>query len=109
MSMKITGNYDNYDDYIKAEKTGTAQGMDSVSKGIQMEIAGRQSELKSLSENGEMSAEEKRKKKQEISQEIEELKNKLRQRQLEKERKTEKSSRMRWGKQSKIRNLRQQT
>lgn len=96
MAMEITGSYDAY---VKAENTGISKRMDTVSKGIQIEIAGRQSELKSLSENGEMSAEEKRQKKQEISQEIEELKKQLRERQLEKRREEQQKAKEAMGKQ----------
>lgn len=96
MAMEIKGSFDNY---IKAENTGMSQRMDDVSKGIQTEITGKQRALRSLSENAEMSNEEKKKKEQEISQEIEELKNQLRQYQLEKRREEQEKAKEARGKQ----------
>ncbi|MBQ3543836.1 MAG: FlxA-like family protein [Lachnospiraceae bacterium] len=59
------------------------QTTDSVSKNIQNQIANAQKELQKLSENKDMSIEEKMKKRQEIQQQINDLNNQLRQHQME--------------------------
>lgn len=56
---------------------------DSVSKNIQRQIANKQKELQNLSSNQDMDMETKGKKRQEIMQEINDLNNQLRQRQIE--------------------------
>lgn len=62
------------------------QGMDSVSKSIQKQIQSKQQELQKLSENDDLSAEEKMKKRQEIQKEIADLNNQLRMHQFEQRR-----------------------
>lgn len=59
------------------------QGNDSVSKNIQNQIANAQKALQELSENKDMSMEEKMKKRQEIQQQMADLNNQLRQHQIE--------------------------
>jgi len=56
---------------------------DSVSKNIQNQIANAQKQLQELSDNKDMSIEEKMKKRQEIQQQITDLNNRLRQHQIE--------------------------
>ena len=70
------------------------QGNDSVSKNIQNQIANAQKQLQELSANKDMSIEEKMKKRQEIQQQIADLKHQLRQHQIEqrKEQQAKKSS-----------------
>ena len=58
-------------------------GSDSVSKNIQNQIANAQKQLQELSDNKDMSIEEKMKKRQEIQQRITDLNNRLRQHQIE--------------------------
>ena len=65
------------------EKTGMVQKMDSESKEFQNQIASAQNQLKELTTNNELSAEEKAKKRQEIQKQITELNNQLRQHQME--------------------------
>ena len=65
------------------EKTGMVQKMDSESKEFQNQIASAQKQLKELTTNNELSAEEKAKKRQEIQKQITELNNQLRQHQME--------------------------
>lgn len=62
------------------------QQEDSVSRSIQKQIANKQKELQNLSSNQEMDMEEKRKKRQELMQEISDLNNQLRQHQIEQRR-----------------------
>lgn len=62
------------------------QGNDSFSKNIQNQIQAKQQELQKLSENENMSLEEKMKKRQEIQQEISDLNMQLRQHQIEQRR-----------------------
>lgn len=59
------------------------QTNDSVRKNIQNQIANAQKDLQKLSENKDMSIEEKMKKRQEIQQQITDLNNQLRQHQME--------------------------
>lgn len=70
------------------------QGNDSVSKNIQNQIANAPKQLQELSANKDMSIEEKMKKRQEIQQQIADLKHQLRQHQIEqrKEQQAKKSS-----------------
>ena len=67
---------------------------DSVSKNLQNQIANAQKKLQELSDNKDMSIEEKMKKRQEIQQQITDLNNQLRQHQIEqrKEQQAKKSS-----------------
>lgn len=58
-------------------------GSDSVSKNLQNQIANAQKQLQELSDNKDMSLEEKMKKRQEIQQRITDLNNRLRQHQIE--------------------------
>lgn len=64
-------------------QTRMAQGMDAASKNIQNQIQAKQQELQKLSENEDMSLEDKMKKRQEIQQEISDLNMQLRQHQIE--------------------------
>ena len=59
------------------------QANDSFSKNIQNQIANAQKQLQELSENKDMSMEEKMKRRQEIQQQITDLNNQLRQHQIE--------------------------
>lgn len=71
------------------------QATDSVSKNIQNQIANAQKQLQNLSANKDMTLEEKMKKRQEIQQQIADLNNQLRQRQIEmRKEKQEKASSM---------------
>lgn len=63
---------------------GLNRRMDSVSKGIQNQISNAQERLQSISEDKDMSLEEKMKKRQEIQQEINNLNQQLRQHQIAK-------------------------
>jgi len=67
------------------------QGADATSRNIQNQIQMKQQELQNLSENDEMSLEEKMKKRQEIQKEIFELNNQLRQHQIEQRRQQQQS------------------
>lgn len=80
MSMAISGSYGNYGN---TGSMGVSQGTDSVSKNIQNQILMKQQELQRLSENEDMSPEDKMKKRQEINQEISNLNMQLRQHQME--------------------------
>ena len=62
------------------------QGNDSFSRMIQNQIANAQKELQELSENNDMSVEEKMKRRQEIQQRITDLNHQLRQHQIEQRR-----------------------
>ena len=68
---------------VRTEKAGMVQEMDSESKEFQNQIASAQNQLKELTANNELSAEEKAKKRQEIQKQITELNNQLRQHQIE--------------------------
>lgn len=72
-------------------QTRMTQGMDSYSKNIQNQIQAKQQELQKLSENGDMSLEDKMKKRQEIQQEISDLNMQLRQHQIEQRREQQQS------------------
>lgn len=69
-----------------------AQTTDSVSKGIQNQIANLQKQMQELSSNKEMSTEEKMKKRQEFQQQIFELQNQLRQHEIELRREAQQES-----------------
>ena len=60
-----------------------AQSNDAVSRSLRQQIANAQKELKELSTNEELSAEDKMKKRQELQQQITDLNNQLRQHQIE--------------------------
>ena len=62
---------------------GMNQATDSYSRNIQNQIAGAQKQLQELSSNGDMTLEEKMKKRQEIQQQISDLNMQLRQHQME--------------------------
>ncbi len=66
---------------------GMGQRIDETGKNIQNQIAGKQQELKRLSENDAMNPEEKIKRRQEINQEISDLNRQLRQHQMEQQNK----------------------
>lgn len=68
---------------INARMGVMAQATDSVSKNIQNQIANAQKKLSELSSNESLSVEEKAKKRQEIQEEIMNLKNQLKQHQAE--------------------------
>lgn len=67
----------------QAGQIGMNQGTDSFTQNIKRQIANLQKQLQELSFNEEMSMEDKLKKRQEISQEINNLNNQLRQHQIE--------------------------
>ena len=67
----------------QAVQMGMNQAMDSYSKNIQNQIANTQKQLQELSSNGELTIEEKMKKRQEIQQQINDLNMQLRQHQME--------------------------
>ena len=62
---------------------GMSQATDSYSRNIQNQIANAQKQLQELSSNGDMTLEEKMKKRQEIQQQISDLNMQLRQHQME--------------------------
>ena len=62
---------------------GMNQATDSYSRNIQNQIAGAQKQLQELSSNGDMTLEEKMKKRQEIQQQISDLNMQLRQHQMD--------------------------
>ena len=66
-----------------AGSMGMAQANDAESKNIQKQIAEEQQKLQDLSSNDELSLEEKQKKRQEVQREITNLKQQLRQHQIE--------------------------
>ena len=68
---------------IQAGRINKPMEMDSFSKSINDQIANAQKQLQELSENKDMSMEEKMKRRQEIQQQITELNNQLRQHQIE--------------------------
>jgi len=80
----------------QAAQMGMNQATDSYSRNIQNQIANAQKQLQELSSNGEMTLEEKMKKRQEIQQQISDLNMQLRQHQAEqrKEKQQAKSSSM---------------
>ena len=76
----------------ETQKTSTTfqinqnQQMDSYSKSIQEQINNAQEQLQSISENKELSPDEKMKRRQEIQKQISDLQNQLRQHQIEQQR-----------------------
>ncbi|MCM1182689.1 MAG: FlxA-like family protein [Roseburia sp.] len=68
---------------MQAGQMGMNQASDPVSKGLQKEIANLQRELQELSADKDIGMEEKLKKRQELQQQISDLNNQLRQRQIE--------------------------
>lgn len=89
---------------VRTERAGMVQEVDSESKEFQNQIASAQNQLKELTANNELSAEEKAKKRQEIQKQITELNNQLRQHQMELRReqqeKEENGEKMSFGEQS---------
>ena len=81
--MRISMNGTNAQAGIQAGKINKPMEMDSFSKSIQNQISNAQKQLQELSENKDMSMEEKMKRRQEIQQQITELNNQLRQHQIE--------------------------
>jgi len=72
-------------------QTRMAQGMDAATKSIQNQIQAKQQELQKLSENEDMSPEDRMKKRQQIQQEISDLNMQLRQRQIDQRRQQQQS------------------
>ena len=81
--MRISMNGTNAQAGIQAGKINKPMEMDSFSKSIQNQISNAQKQLQELSENKDMSMEEKMKRRQEIQQQITDLNNQLRQHQME--------------------------
>ena len=81
--MRISMNGTNAQAGIQAGRINKPMEMDSFSKSINNQIANAQKQLQELSENKDMSMEEKMKRRQEIQQQITDLNNQLRQRQIE--------------------------
>lgn len=82
----VNNNMNNANGVCMGMQTRMTQGMDSYSKNIQNQIQTKQQELQKLSENEDMSLEDKMKKRQEIQQEISDLNIQLRQHQIEQRR-----------------------
>ena len=81
--MRISMNGTNAQSGIQSGKINKPMEMYSFSKSIQNQIFNAQKQLQELSENKDMSMEEKMKRRQEIQQQITELNNQLRQHQIE--------------------------
>ena len=81
--MRISMNGTNAQAGIQAGRINKPMEMDSFSKSIHNQIANAQKQLQELSENKDMSMEEKMKRRQEIQQQITDLNNQLRQHQIE--------------------------
>ena len=81
--MRISMNGTNAQAGIQAGRINKPMEMDSFSKSIHNQISNAQKQLQELSENKDMSMEEKMKRRQEIQQQITELNNQLRQHQIE--------------------------
>ena len=81
--MRISMNGTNAQAGIQSGRMNKPMEMDSFSKSIQNQIANAQKQLQELSENKDMSMEEKMKRRQEIQQQITDLNNQLRQHQIE--------------------------
>jgi len=81
--MRISMNGTNAQAGIQAGRINKPMEMDSFSKSINNQIANAQKQLLELSENKDMSMEEKMKRRQEIQQQITDLNNQLRQHQIE--------------------------
>ena len=81
--MRISMNGTNAQAGIQSSRMNKPMEMDSFSKSINNQIANAQKQLQELSENKDMSMEEKMKRRQEIQQQITDLNNQLRQHQIE--------------------------
>ena len=81
--MRISMNGTNAQAGIQAGRINKPMEMDSFSKSIHNQISNAQKQLQELSENKDMSMEEKMKRRQEIQQQITDLNNQLRQHQIE--------------------------
>ena len=81
--MRISMNGTNAQAGIQSGRMNKPMEMDSFSKSINNQIANAQKQLQVLSENKDMSMEEKMKRRQEIQQQITDLNNQLRQHQIE--------------------------
>ena len=81
--MRIGMNGTNAQAGIQVGRINKSMEMDSFSKSIQNQISNAQKQLQELSENKDMSMEEKMKRRQEIQQQITDLNNQLRQHQME--------------------------
>ena len=81
--MRISMNGTNAQAGIQAGRINKPMEMDSFSKSINNQIANAQKQLQELSENKDMSMEEKMKRRQEIQQQITDLNNQLRRHQIE--------------------------
>ena len=77
--MRISMNGTNAQAGIQAGRINKPMEMDSFSKSIHNQISNAQKQLQELSENKDMSMEEKMKRRQEIQQQITDLNNQLRQ------------------------------
>lgn len=81
--MRISVNGTNAQAGVQSGRMNKLMEMDSFSKSINNQIANAQKQLQELSENKDMSMEEKMKRRQEIQQQITDLNNQLRQHQIE--------------------------
>jgi len=81
--MRISLNETNTQTVTQTGRINKPMEMDSFSKSINNQIANAQKQLLELSENKDMSMEEKMKRRQEIQQQITDLNNQLRQHQIE--------------------------
>ena len=81
--MRISMNGTNAQTGIKSGRMNKPMEMDSFSKSIQNQISNAKKQLQELSENKDMSMDEKMKRRQEIQQQITDLNNQLRQHQME--------------------------
>ena len=81
--MRISMNGTNAQAGIQSGRMNKPMEMDSFSKSINNQISNAQKQLQELSENKDMSMEEKMKRRQEIQQQITDLNNQLRQHQME--------------------------
>jgi len=81
--MRVSFNGTNVQANTQAGRINKPMEMDSFSKSINNQIANAQKQLQELSENKDMSMEEKMKRRQEIQQQITDLNNQLRQHQIE--------------------------
>lgn len=81
--MRIAVNSREFAEKSAKRMAGNSQAVDSYTKNIQRQIANARERLQSLSENEEISLEEKMKRRQDIQKQITELNNQLRQHQIE--------------------------
>lgn len=88
---RASNNRNNGNSVPMGMQTRMAQGMDATSKNIQNQIQAKQQELQRLSEDEDMSLEDKMKKRQEIQQEISNLNMQLRKHQIEQRREQQQS------------------